>query len=228
MTSAVLVVEDDDLLRDYLVEGLRQNGYAAIGVGDGQGALAHAVVRAFDLVILDRNLPGMDGIAVLQALRHAGWRMPVLILTTIAAIDERVRGLDAGADDYMAKPFSITELLARVRALVRRPHVLAAETLSAGDLRLETREQRAYWRDRALDLTAQDLALLGVFLRAPRQVFTRDALLDVMLSGGDISPAAVEHAVSRLRRKLDTAGASGAIDTVRGVGYRLAAALTGA
>jgi two-component system OmpR family response regulator len=219
--GVVLVAEDDALLRAFVSEGLRQGGLLPCEAADGRIALDLARSRDFDLYILDRNLPSMDGVSVLRSLRAAGDHTPALFLTALGEIDERVRGLDAGADDYMAKPFAIAELMARVRALVRRPVQLTPESLAAGALRLDVTACRVFLGETELDLTAQDVTLLSIFLRHRRRAFTREALLDQLNAGDDITPAAVEHAVSRLRKKLGQAGAPDVIETVRGVGYRL-------
>jgi two-component system OmpR family response regulator len=217
----ILVVEDDGILREFILAGLRQEGLPACGAADGHAALDLARARAFDLYILDRNLPGLDGVAVLSALRSGGDQTPALFLTTLGGIDERVRGLDAGADDYMVKPFAIAELMARVRALTRRPPRTTPSVLAHGALRLDLSARRTFVNDAEIELTAQDMLLLSVFMRHPQRAFTREVLLDRLGAPDDITPAAVEHAVSRLRKKLAHAGAPDLIVTVRGVGYRL-------
>lgn len=221
MSGVILIAEDDDLLRAFILNGLKQEGLLGIGAGDGQDALDLARSRAFDLYVLDRNLPKLDGVTVLQSLRAGGDQTPALFLTTLGEINERVRGLDAGADDYMAKPFAIAELLARVRALIRRPSRLLPHILNAGSLRLDLTARRVFIDGDEVELTAQDVVLLSVFLRYPQRAFSREALLDQMNVSDDITTAAVEHAVSRLRKKLANAGAPDLISTVRGVGYRL-------
>jgi two-component system, OmpR family, response regulator len=221
LSGVILIAEDDDLLRTYVARGLSEEGLLVCEAADGQTALDLAQSRAFDLYVLDRNLPGMDGVSLLRSLRTDGDQTPALFLTTLGEIGDRVRGLDAGADDYMVKPFAIAELMARVRALLRRPVQLTPESLVAGPLRLDLTGRRAFVRDVEVDLTAQDIALLSVFLRHPRRAFTREALLDQLNADDDITPAAIEHAVSRLRKKLAQADAPDLIETVRGVGYRL-------
>lgn len=144
LSGVVLIAEDDELLRAFVSGGLRQEGMITCEAADGQSALDLARSRTFDIYILDRNLPLMDGVTVLRALRTGGDRTPALFLTTVGQVDERVRGLDAGADDYMVKPFAFAELMARVRALTRRPAQLAPESLRAGPLRLDLRAHRAF------------------------------------------------------------------------------------
>lgn len=217
----VLVAEDDDILRAFVAEALKAHGYVVREAADGPTALDLASSEHADVLILDRNLPGLDGLGVLRALRGRDIGTPAMFLTAISGLEERVRGLDSGADDYLAKPFEVEELLARVRALARRPPALAAEVISFGALRLDMTNWRAFFSETELLLTAQDMTLLAHFVRRPGQVFTREALLNQMGAGEDITPAAVEHALSRLRKKLDAAGARDVIETVRGVGYRL-------
>lgn len=220
MSGSILVAEDDDLLRDFILAGLRRDAFQAVGVRDGEEALLLARSREFDLLILDRNLPSLDGLSVLNALRSTGVIAPAMFLTALGSTDDRVRGLDSGADDYMAKPFAIEELLARVRALLRRPKQTVPESLVRGHLVLDLTRHVASVDGQAIELTAQDFVLLSIFLRQPARVFSREMLLDQM-GGDDIAPAAVEHAISRLRKKLDKAGAGNVIKTVRGTGYRL-------
>ncbi|GAM97016.1 two-component response regulator [alpha proteobacterium U9-1i] len=222
--AVILVAEDDDILRAFIAEALKAHGYVVREAADGPAALELASAHHADVLVFDRNLPGLDGLEVLRALRGRGVSTPAMFLTAISGLEERVRGLDSGADDYLAKPFEIEELLARVRALARRPPALAADVISSGSLRLDMTNWRAFIGDAELLLTAQDMTLLAQFLRRPGQVFTREALLNQMGAGEDITPAAVEHALSRLRKKLDAAGARNVIETVRGVGYRLSRA----
>ena len=224
-SATILVAEDDEILRILIVEAIRAQGFTVREVADGAEAYELALTMNVDLLILDRNLPKMDGLEVLRALRARGARTPAMFLTALGDLNERVRGLDSGADDYLVKPFAIEELLARVRALVRRPPTIAADAIAWGPLRLDMTNWRAFFRDAELDLTAQDMTLLAHFLRRPGQVFTREALLNQMGAGEEITPAAVEHALSRLRKKLEAAGARDVIETVRGVGYRLSRSL---
>ncbi len=220
MSGTVLVAEDDDLLRAFILAGLKQDALIAVGVSNGEEALQLALGRDFDLLVLDRNLPGLDGLIVLKTLRLRGVAAPAMFLTALGATGDRVQGLDSGADDYMAKPFAIEEFLARARALLRRPKQTLPQTLSFGRLAVDLVRHEASIDGSAFELTAQDIVLLSVFLKAPARVFSREALLDQM-GGDDAGPAAVEHAISRLRRKLDVAGAGDVIKTVRGAGYRL-------
>ena len=183
--------------------------------------MARAEARDIDVFVLDRNLPGIDGLKLLRILRAKGIQKPVIFLTALSGVNERIRGLESGADDYVSKPFDIDELTARIRALARRPAEIAPAVLHSGDLRLDLAGSRVFFRDDEIELTAQDKELLAVFLRKPRQIFSRETLLDRLDTREDVSPSAIEHAISRLRRKLAAAGAGDMIETVRGVGYRL-------
>ena len=181
----ILFAEDDELLRTFVLEGLKQAGMPACAAADGREALDLARSRPFDLLILDRNLPRLNGIDVLRALRGAGDQTPALFLTAIGDVSERVRGLDAGADDYMSKPFALEELLARARALIRRPPATVREKLGAGPLRIDLTARRTFVNDVEIELTAQDMVLLSTFLRQPQRAFSREALLDQKYAAGD-------------------------------------------
>lgn len=219
--DVVLIAEDDDILRAFVVEALTKRGFLLLEAADGQAALDLAESREVDIFVLDRNLPGIDGLKLLRILRAKGIQKPVVFLTALSGVSERIRGLESGADDYVSKPFDIDELTARIRALARRPSEIAPATLHVGDLRLDLAGSRVFFREAEVELTAQDKALLAVFLRKPRQILSREMLLDRLDMDEDVAPAAIEHAISRLRRKLAAAGAGDLIETVRGVGYRL-------
>lgn len=221
--DVVLLAEDDDILRAFVVEALTKRGFVLLEAADGQAALDLAESREVDIFVLDRNLPGIDGLKLLRILRAKGIQKPVIFLTALSAVNERIRGLESGADDYVSKPFDIDELTARIRALARRPSEIAPTMLRVGDLRLDLAGSSVFFRETEIELTAQDKELLTVFLRKPRQIFSREMLLDRLDMGADVTPSAAEHAISRLRRKLAAAGAGELIETVRGVGYRLGA-----
>jgi two-component system OmpR family response regulator len=220
----VLVVEDEKKLGQLLARGLREEGYAADLAERGEDALwmAHAV--AYDAIVLDVMLPGVDGFAVCRRLRDGGIWSPVLMLTARDAVDDRVTGLDAGADDYLAKPFSFEELLARLRALTRRAPVERPVVLEAGELRLDPAAHRAWRGNAELDLSAKEFALLELFMRRPGVVLSRAQLLD---GAWDIAFEArsnvVDVYVRYLREKIDRPFGRDSIETVRGVGYRLRA-----
>ena len=213
--SRILVVEDDPRLAATLERVLAAEGHDVEVAGDGGDALRRARERPFDLVVLDIMLPGLDGIAVCRKLRATGL-VPILLLTALGGTEERVRGLDAGADDYLVKPFAYEELLARVRALLRR--IAVTEHLRFGDLRLEP-ASRGVWRaDRTIELTATEFDLLHHFLRHPRQVLSREQLIDAVWKGEAESDNVVAVYVSYLRQKL---GEPRLLHTVRGAGYAL-------
>jgi two-component system response regulator MprA len=215
MASRILVVEDDPRLAATLDRVLAAEGYDVEVAGDGNEALRRARERPFDLVVLDIMLPGLDGIAVCKRLRATG-PVPILLLTALGGTEERVRGLDSGADDYLVKPFAYEELLARVRALLRR--AAPADHLRFGDVRLEPASRAAWRADRALDLTATEFELLRHVLRHPRQVLSREQLIDAVWNGEAESDNVVAVYVGYLRQKL---GEPRLLHTVRGAGYSL-------
>ena len=215
MSARILVVEDDPPLAATLERVLGAEGYDVEAVGDGSDALQRARQRPFELVILDVMLPGLDGIAVCKRLRSTG-STPILMLTALGGTEQRVRGLDSGADDYLVKPFAYEELLARVRALLRRTS--PTDHLRFADLRLEPASKEAWRGDRRLELTATEFELLEHFLRHPRQVLSRDQLIDAVWSGEAESDNVVAVYVGYLRQKL---GEPSLLQTVRGAGYSL-------
>ncbi len=214
----ILVVEDDPVLRDGLCRSLRHAGYAIDAAEDGKLADELLSVHAFDLVVLDLGLPGIDGLEVLRRLRRRASTVPVLILTARDAVEDRVAGLDFGADDYMVKPFELAEFEARVRALVRRAQSATTARISHGALTLDTAARRAFVGDVALDLSAREVALLEALLLSTGRVVSKDQLADRLYGVSDeVGPNAIEVFVHRLRRKIEPAGV--AIRTIRGLGY---------
>jgi two-component system OmpR family response regulator len=214
----VLVVEDEPKMADVLARGLREEGYAADVAGTGEDALWMARAVDYDAIVLDVMLPGMDGMETCRSLRAAGVWSPVLMLTARDAVGDRITGLDAGADDYVLKPFSFGELLARLRALVRRaPHERPA-VIQIGDLRLDPAARRAWRRENELQLSAKSFALLEAFMRRPGQVLSRDQLLD---AAWDMAFESRSNIVDVYVRSLRTQIGTTTIETVRGVGYRL-------
>ncbi len=211
----VLVVEDDPELGGMLQELLVLEGYAADLAPDGQRGLHLALTRAYDVLVLDRGLPGIDGLDLLGRLRSAGVGTPVLVLSAFALARDRVHGLDAGAEDYLGKPFDVDELLARVRALLRRA-VDTVATLEVPGGRLETERRTVLRPDGPVSLSGRECALLEVLARRPRQVFTREDLLALAFPRAE-DPGAVDTYVHYLRRKLG----KGVVETVHGLGYRL-------
>jgi two-component system, OmpR family, response regulator len=220
----VLVVEDEKKLGELLGRGLREEGYAADVADRGEEALWMARAVPYDAIVLDVMLPGADGFEVCRRLRSDGVWTPVLMLTARDEIDDRVGGLDAGADDYLTKPFAFEELLARLRALTRRTPVERPPVSEVGDLRLDPAAHRA-WRGKVeLDLSAKEFALLELFMRRPGITLTRTQLLD---GAWDIAfesrSNVVDVYVRYLREKVDRPFGRDSIETVRGVGYRLRA-----
>jgi two-component system, OmpR family, response regulator MprA len=224
MAERILVIEDEPQIADLLRRGLLYEGYTVEITGDGEAGLSAARDRAPDLVLLDLMLPGVDGLTVCKRLR-SGSSVPILILTAKDAVPDRVAGLDAGADDYVIKPFSFDELLARVRALLRRRQPADAasqEVLRFADLRLNPAAHEVHRGERRIELTAREFELLYFFLQHPRQVLTRDVLYDRIWGydfGGESN--IIEVYVRYLRAKLEDAGEPRLIQTVRGVGYAL-------
>ena len=218
----VLVVEDEAKLAGVIARGLREEGHAADVAGSGEDALWMARAVAYDAIVLDVMLPGVDGMETCRALRAADLWAPVLFLTARDAVDDRVAGLDAGGDDYLVKPFSFAELLARLRALVRRAPAERPATLEVGDLRLDPAAHRAWRGDAELDLSAREFSLLELFMRRPGQVLSRLQLLE---GAWDMAyenrSNVVDVYVRYLREKIDRPFRRHAIETVRRAGYRL-------
>ena len=216
----ILIVEDDALLAAGIARILEGEGHAVDVMKSGEHAILAAAQEGFDLMILDIGLPGLDGFEVLRRMRAQGRAMSVLILTARDAIDDRVHGLDLGADDYMAKPFAIPELVARVRALARRGQSRAGPRRRHGPLELDTGSRRAYLNAEPLELAAREWAVLEVLLGKVEKVASKEAIIQAVAGWEeDLSHNAIEVYVSRLRAKLEPAGIR--IRTVRGFGYML-------
>lgn len=207
-----------------LVRGLEEEGYAVDACGDGQEALWRAMEFSYDAVVLDVMLPVFDGFDVCRRLREQGVAAPVLMLTARHEVCDRVRGLDCGADDYLLKPFSFDELLARLRALLRRGEAVRQPVLRSGDLVLDQAARRVWRADVELALSAKEVALLELFLRHPGETLTRTRIRERLWdSAFDGDSNIVDQYVSYLRRKVDRPFGREDIETVRGVGYRLRA-----
>ncbi len=218
----ILVVEDDRAIAAAIRSILETAGHAADLTDDGSDALAWVEVYPYDLVILDVILPGMDGVSVCRALRARASKVPILMLTALDAIDDRVRGLDAGADDYLAKPFAAAELLARVRALRRRGVGVAAPVVRIGDLELDPAAREVRRAGHGIRLTSKEFALLEVLARHPGQVFSQERLIQAVWDADFAAESnVVEVYVRSLRRKIDGGRRDGLIETIRGAGYRL-------
>ena len=219
----LLIAEDDALLAGSLAKGLRERAYAVDVVGDGRVAQIQAATTEYDALILDVLLPGRTGLEVARHLRERGIRTPILMLTARDAVNDKVAGLDAGADYYLTKPFEFDELLARLRALLRRGHHLAPTTLTIGDLVVNTRRQTASRGGRALPLTTREYALLEYMARNAGRVLSRAEICGhVWDENHDPWSNALEVFIGRLRRKVDAGSACPLIHTRRGAGYMLA------
>jgi two-component system OmpR family response regulator len=216
----ILIAEDDSILTDGLTRSLRQSGYAVDAVSDGIAADAALMAQEFDLLILDLGLPRMSGLEVLSKLRARQSRLPVLILTAADSVEQRVKGLDQGADDYMAKPFSLSELEARVRALARRGAGGGSTILRHGRLAFDQTGRVALVNQQTLDLSAREISLLEILLTRSGRMVSKTQIVDHLCEWGEeVSSNAIEVYVHRLRKKLDDSGVK--ITTVRGLGYCL-------
>ena len=222
MSPKILIVEDEEQIASFLRRGLSYEGYEVETAADGASALAKARDARPDLVVLDLMLPGMDGLEVCRRLRTAHSSLPILILTARDSVSDRVQGLDAGSDDYMVKPFALAELLARVRALLRRAGPGEPEILQFADLRLDTGTRQVFRAETRVELTSKEFDLLELFLRHPKQVLTRETIYDRVWGydfGGESN--IIEVYIRYLRQKLEADGRSRLLYTVRGVGYVL-------
>ncbi len=218
----ILVVDDDPGVRAALDRALRLDGYEVTSVADGETALTSLAVEPPDAVVLDLGLPGMDGLEVARRMRDAGDDTPVLMLTARDAVHDRVLGLDAGADDYVVKPFALAELEARLRALLRRRPADSGESLRFADLTLDLGTREARRAERVFTLTRIEFDLLELFLRHPRQVLTREVILDrVWGYTFDSGTNSLAVYVGYLRRKTEAGNEPRLLHTVRGVGYVL-------
>ena len=216
----ILIAEDDQVLADGLLRALRGAGYAVDQVGSGTEADAALSAQEFDLLILDLGLPRMHGFDVLRKLRGRGSAVPVLILTAADSVEQRVKGLDLGADDYMAKPFSLQELEARVRALTRRGLGAASNIIKHGPLSFDATGRVAYIHDTMVELSARELGLLEVLLQRAGRLVSKDQLVERLCEWGDeVSNNAIEVYIHRLRKKIEQGPIR--IATVRGLGYCL-------
>ena len=216
----VLVVEDDALVAEGIKQGLEREHFTVDRVGSAEQAETYLHGEHFDLLIVDLGLPKADGFTLVRQLRQLGQKTPVLILTARDTLEDCVKGLEVGADDYMVKPFRLPELVARIRALIRRAHSIADSRLNHGALELDTARHAATLNGQPLDLTNREWALLELLLLQSPKVVSKDKILQ-MLAGwdADLSPNAIEVYISRLRSKLASSTVS--IRTIRGIGYRI-------
>jgi two-component system OmpR family response regulator len=218
----VLVVEDNADMGAYLQQGLREHGFAVDWVSDGTSGFDHAVTGVYDLLILDRMLPGCDGLDLLRRLRGRGLATPALFLTARGAVGERIEGLDAGADDYLVKPFSFAELLARIRVILRRGSEVVPAALQVADLRLDPVTRVVERAGRRIDLSAKQFTLLHYLMRHAGQVVSRTMILEhVWDFAFDGLTNVVDVHINRLRNKIDRGFDRPLIHTLRGVGYVL-------
>lgn len=218
----ILLVEDEHKIADFIRRGLTLEGYRVTVVHDGEKGLDQALQQPPELIVLDVMLPGLDGLEFARELRKLGFKTPVLMLTARDSVPDRVAGLDSGADDYLIKPFAFDELLARIRALLRRQAAEEEEILAVSDLSLNTATREVNRAGRPLNLTAKEFDVLELFMRHPRQVLTRDILYERVWGydfGGESN--IIEVYIRYLRAKLEAAGEPRLIHTVRGVGYVL-------
>ncbi len=223
----VLLVEDDKQTADFVMDGLVAQRCLVDHAADGREGLLMAAKREHDVIVLDRMLPVLDGLSIVRALRSTGVATPILYLTTMSGIDDRVDGLDAGGDDYLVKPFAMVELLARLRALARRPQTLVNEHsthLRVADLEMDLLKRRVTRGDLEIDLLPREFKLLEYLLRNAERLVTRAMLLEIVWRVHfDTRTSVVESHISRLRSKIDTPGLPELIHTIRKAGYMLRA-----
>ncbi|HVM96753.1 MAG TPA: response regulator transcription factor [Candidatus Acidoferrales bacterium] len=216
----LLIVEDEATLARHLRRGLEEAAFVADVAGNVAAAWHLVTSNPYDAVVLDLGLPGADGTTLLQRMREAGMPTPVLILSARGTVDDRVAGLDVGADDYLAKPFSFTELLARLRALLRRGHGQSTVQLQVGDLRLDVLKRQAERGGRPIDLTAREFSVLELLMRHAGEVVTRTMLADhVWGDDYDTLSNLIDVFINRLRKKIEVGGDTKLLHTVRGAGY---------
>jgi len=219
----LLLVEDDARIARFVAKGLREESYAVDAVENGNDAVYQTEINDYDLIVLDVMIPGIDGFAVCKAIRAGGKRTPILMLTAKDGVDDRIKGLDSGADDYLTKPFEFRELLARLRALLRRPNELRPPRIIVGDLELDTASQTAKRGARSIPLTAKEYALLEYLARRAGDVVNRSDIAEhVWDEHYDPMSNVVDVYVQRLRRKIDQRESESLIRTRRGEGYQLA------
>jgi DNA-binding response OmpR family regulator len=220
----VLIVEDDVGISRFICQGLNEAGYAVDSAADGDEGLNYAIAAEYDVIVLDVMLPKLDGLSLLKDLRQRGLQTPVLLLTARDTIQDRVLGLDAGADDYLIKPFDFTELLARLRALLRRPPLQSDVVLQVGNLEMDTAQRWVKRGDRPIELSPREFSLLEYLMRYPNQVLSRTQIAQHVWSFdfyGDFK--VIDVYIGYLRRKIDRDAPSSLIQTIRGVGYRISA-----
>jgi two-component system OmpR family response regulator len=224
MAHKVLLIEDDGATADFIANGLNEQGFITDRADNGRDGMFHATDGSYDCIILDRMLPGLDGMAVLAGLRAAGIATPVILLSALGSAEDRIKGLTSGSDDYLTKPFAFAELLARVRLLIRRgaPGAAPETVLACDDLTMDLLSRRVQRAERTIDLQPREFRLLEFLLRHAEQVVTRTMLLEgVWDYHFDPGTNVVDVHISRLRKKIDEGAARPLLHTVRGVGYRI-------
>jgi DNA-binding response OmpR family regulator len=221
----VLLVEDERKIADFVCAGFREQGFTVDRCSNGIEGYERAATGTYDVVVLDIMLPGRDGLSILKGMRKAGNVTPVILLTARSELDDRVEGLSLGADDYLAKPFFVEELIARVHALLRRVSGEHQNVLAVGDLRLNRISREVTWHGQTVDLTSREFNLIEYLMRSPGRVFTRTQILEHVW-GYDFDPSTnvVDVCIQRIRKKIASLGAAASgespIESVRGVGYR--------
>jgi two-component system OmpR family response regulator len=216
----ILLIEDDRQTADYIAKGLREHGHVVDKTDNGRDGLYMATGEPYDVMVVDRNLPQMDGLSLVKAARASGTRTPVLFLTTMGGVDDRVAGLEAGADDYLVKPFAFAELMARVSALARRPPIVATTSLRVGDLEIDLLARTVTRAGKRLELLAQEFKILEYLMRHAGEIVTRTMLLEKVWDFHfDPKTNIVETHISRLRSKIDKGFDKPLLHTVRGAGY---------
>lgn len=223
MSRRVLVVEDDADTAEYVLKGLREEGYTVEHVADGRDGLYLATSSNFDAIVMDRMVPGMDGLSAVKALRAAGVETPIIILSALGQMDERVKGLKSGGDDYLAKPFGYSELSARLENLMRRGSGKPVESsLSCGDLNMDLLARKISRAGKTIDLLPREFKLLEYLLRNKNRIVTRTMLLEQVWDYRfDPHTSLIDTHISRLRKKIDDQFATPLLHTIRGTGYRL-------
>jgi len=219
----VLIVEDDKVVAEYISKGLKESGHVYRHISDGRDALFTAITETFDVIVLDRMLPSLDGLSILQTLRASDNTTPILILSALSEIDDRVKGLKAGGDDYLVKPFAFSELLARLEVLVRRPLNASVENvLRIADLEMDTLTRRVTRENKTIDLQPREFQLLAFFMQHQDQVLTRTMLFEhVWDYHFDPTSNVIDVHISRLRQKIDKGFSKALLHTIRGAGYVL-------
>lgn len=218
----LLVIEDERKIARVITESLKREKYAVDAAYDGEEGFNLADSQPYDLLIVDRMLPGLEGMEIVKKLRENGRSMPILFLTALSTTEDKTLGLDVGADDYLTKPFAIDELLARVRALLRRPPIQQPDILKIDDLKIDKQQQTVIRAGKIINLTSKEYALLEYLMQHPNQILSKETLIDhVWDFDADILPNNVEAYIKNLRQKIDKPFKKQLIKTVRGFGYRI-------